>query len=261
MEERTMSDRAVTLFRLVRRPAGSSSEELESQWARHTEFMMELPSWRHVASHSRCTVIDSEDAGREFAGTMVEYMMPDDYLGIELSLFGSSDELAQFLGHSDDRANEARHYEESFGTPQDEQYAICEEKRVIDRDGTPVLKGFTFLRRRSHLTRAEFLREWEPFSKNNIQANPGMSSKLISYVQHHGLTSLPAAESGFDGVIELAYPSFSTPIEMHVAAAKIQVRESQTFYDLTQLVSMLVDETVVSDAAGVRAGRATAVPA
>jgi hypothetical protein len=219
---------------------------------------MGMPSWRHVQSYSQCTVIDREDAGREFAGTMVDYMMPDDYTGIELSVFASPDALSEFVEAADDRAEEARHFVASFGAPQNGHYAIADEHRVIDRAGTPVLKGFTFLRRRSHLTRPEFLREWEPFSKNNIQANPGMSSKLISYVQHHGLTTVPAADAGFDGVIELAYPSFATPIEMHVAADKIHVRESQTFYDLTQLVSMLATERVISDAAGLRTVRATA---
>ena len=252
-----MSEPTLTLFRLVPRPAGLASEEALSRWSRHAEFVMAMPSWRHVQSYSHCRVIEREVAGREFVGTRVDYMMPDAYVGIELFQFAGPTALSRFTS-SDDRVKEAHHFEESFGVPQIGDYAICRENPVIDRDGSPILKGFTFLRRRSHLTRSEFLLAWEPFSKANIQANPGMSSQLISYIQHHGLTTEAFAESGFDGVIELAYPSHSTPIEMHTAGDKAQVRERQTFYDVGQLVSMLVTETVISDTSGLRTRRATA---
>jgi hypothetical protein len=253
-----MSAGPITYLTPVSKPKDMSREEFEERWNELGQIAVAHPAWEHVRAYSHCPVVDGDALG--IRGTLLEGMLPEEYGGVGVFEFENEDELNSFLAHP--QLNElSEAHERLLGMPAHDPFVFAEASRLLDRDGTPGVKMFAFLRRRPELSREEFLERWHKFASANFVGNPAVSDTIIAYTQYRGLVGNEAAAAGLDGGMENAFATTDDAITTFSAAAASGIGDRQDFYDPSFGLALLCTEHVVKDTAGERTKRTTAAPA
>jgi hypothetical protein len=241
----------VALGPAPRAPGRSAAEALE-RWHEHSAFVMGQPAWQHVRAYSVCPLLVEVD-DPELQG-----MLPEEFTGTAVNEFETMDAFLGFVGDPS-FPKIIEHHELMFDAPVDNSVLIGTEVRQIEKEGTPTIKVFAFLRRRPELSREQFLDKWFAFTLANFCANEEITRHLIRYTQYPALLDDVAAD-GYDAAMELAFPDLAGVRGWLRGVGEARLIERQDFYDPGQILTLLTDETVLTDTAGERTARAAVPP-
>jgi hypothetical protein len=231
------------------RAAGLSRADFAERWRQAAEFAMSLPLWRHMRSYSLCHVLDADEAG--LRGTPLEAMAPEEFGGVAMAVYRSPAALREFFADPVYPQLAAEH-ERLFGEPAADRfsagrYLVARRVAKIERPGPAAATLFGMLRRTAHLTREQFLVDWNAYAEAHFSPYEEITRDLVDHAEHRALVDDERAAGGFDGALEVGFPDVASIVPWFATAGGIA--PPQDFYDPERSLYLLVKKTVFYDSA------------
>ncbi len=114
---------------------------------------------------------------------------------------------------------------------------------TVPADQTDPVRLFAFVKRRSDLSREQFLDHWRRVHGPLIRDNPGLAERIVRYEQH---AALPGDRSGWDGVAVQEFASWDDFVAMLADPAAEAMRADEAeFLDPASIAVVFTHDRVV----------------
>jgi hypothetical protein len=225
------------LVYLVPRPARVEQRAFMRRWREHADVKVgSMPSRDGLTSYQQCGLLTPEDASLPPAlfgpgGLSLAYG------GVGVAWFEDAAATPVVAGPDFAPRRALEDELDAFGTPLGANLHATEEEVIFDKGGTQV-RIFSFLRRRSNLTLAEFSAQWRAFA-DTFLSHTELTRHCTSYVQDHVIDA--EGESRFDGIAEMGFrdPGGALGLLSEPTLAQELFREEEPFLDRTEGVVVL----------------------